>query len=173
MSGFTINIEGDLNKKLDKITADVKQTINDELNGFGIDTVASAKLNIKANGTIDEGFLFGSITFEKTEMAVEIIVAANYAAYLEFGTRAFAAAYVSTLPSNWQEFAATFKGGGGGGFADYFRNILEWCKRKGIEESAAYPIAISILRNGIRPRPYLLPAIEENLIKLKERLKTI
>lgn len=168
MSGFNINIEGDLNKKLDKIKDDVKQVITDELNEFGIAVVADAS----RLAPVDEGFLHQHISFEKQELAVEIIVAANYAAYLEFGTRAFAAVYVATLPPTWQQFAATFKGGGGG-FEDYFRNIFEWCKRKGIAEAAAYPIAISILRKGIRPHPFLFPAVESNLIKLKERLKAL
>lgn len=172
MSGFNIDITGDVNKKLDEITKQVKQEVDDELYAFGFDTVASAKENLRLNKTIDEGHLLNSIAFEKKELAVEISVAANYAAYLEFGTRSFAAIYVATLPATWQEYAATFRGGGGG-FEDYFRNIFEWCKRKGIAEAAAYPIAISILRKGIRARPYLFPAIEANLIKLKERLKTL
>lgn len=168
MSGFKIEVTGDIKKKMDKITAQVKQAVDDELYAFGFDTVAMAKQLAPA----DEGILRNRIVMEKTELAVEISVAVNYAAYLEFGTRSFAAIYVATLPPTWQEYAATFKGGGGG-FEDYFRNIFEWCKRKGIEESAAYPIAISILRNGIRPHPYLYPAIETNLIKLKARLKAL
>lgn len=168
MSGFNIDITGDINKKLDELTKQVRQTVDDELLAFGFDTVGMAKELAPA----DEGILRNSITFEKQELAVEIIVAVNYAAYLEFGTRSFAAVYVATLPATWQEYAATFKGGGGG-FEDYFRNIFEWCKRKGIEPAAAYPIAISILRNGIRPHPFLMPAIEANMIKLKERLKAL
>lgn len=168
MSAFYIDVKGDIGKKLNKLKDDALQIINDELEAFGLRTVNDAKIN----APVDEGFLRNSITYEKSNLIVEIIVAANYAAYLEFGTRSFAAEYVSTLPPTWQEFAAKFKGGGGG-FDDYFRNILEWCKRKGIDKEAAYPIAISILRNGIKPHPYLYPAIEANLIKLKERLKAV
>ena len=149
MSGFNIDITGDLNRKLDKITADVKKRLDAELYAFALETVEMA-INL---APADEGILRNSITLDKGELVVEIIVAVNYAAYLEFGTRAFAAAYVATLPPTWKEYAATFRGGGGG-FEDYFRNIFEWCKRKGIEESAVYPIAISILRNGIRPHPF-------------------
>lgn len=168
MSGFTIDITGDVNAKLDEIQKNVIAIVNDELNVFGLETVTSAK----QLAPVDEGFLRNSISFVKTDLEVEMIVAANYAAYLEFGTRSFAAAYVSTLPATWQEYAASFKGNGGG-FEDYFRNIMEWVKRKGIDPKAAYPIAISILRKGIRPHPFLYPAVEENLIKLKQNLSTI
>ena len=168
MSGFSIDITGSIDKQLDQVTERVKQIVNDELQAFGLETVTTAK----GLAPVDEGFLRNSITFETLENAVQIVVAANYAAYLEFGTRSFAAAYVSLLPATWQEYAATFQGGGGG-FQDYFRNIMEWVKRKGIDPKAAYPIAISILRKGIRPHPFLFPAIEENLIKLKQNLSTI
>lgn len=168
MSSFNIDITGDVNKKMNEITQKVKQAVDDELSAFGFDTVAMAKQLAPA----DEGILRNRIVFERTELAVEISVAVNYAAYLEFGTRGFAEIYVATLPTTWQEYAATFKGGGGS-FENYFQNIFDWCKRKGIEASAAYPIAISILRNGVRPHPYLFPAIDANLIKLKERLKAL
>ena len=105
-------------------------------------------------------------------MAVEIVVAANYAAYLEFGTRGFAAAYVATLPTEWQVFAAQFKGGGGS-FEDFFMNIIDWVKRKGIEPAAAYPIAIKILRFGIAAKPFLYPAVEINKKILIDNLKAV
>jgi HK97 gp10 family phage protein len=168
MSSLNIDITGDFNKKLDKIKSDVSAIVADELNAFGIETVAMAK----TLAPVDEGFLGNSIKFEKKGLSVEIIVAANYAAYLEFGTRAFAAAYVSSLPAEWQEFAAQFKGGGGS-FEDFFMNIIEWVKRKWIEPAAAYPIAKKILRFGIRARPFLYPAIEVNKKILIDNLKAV
>jgi len=168
MSSFNIDITGDFNEKLDKLKDGVYQIVEDELNAFGIETVAMAK----TLAPVDEGFLRNSITFDKFPLAVEIVVAANYAAYLEFGTRAFEAAYVRSLPAEWQEFAAQFKGGGGS-FEDFFMNIIEWVKRKGIEPAAAYPIAKKILRFGIRARPFLYPAIEVNKKILIDNLKAV
>jgi HK97 gp10 family phage protein len=201
MSSLNIDITGDFNKKLDKIKSDVSAIVADELNAFGIETVAMAK----TLAPVDEGFLRNSITFDKFPLAVEIIVAANYAAYLEFGTRAFAAAYVSSLPVEWQEFAAQFKGGGGGSFQEFVMRLTEWVHRKGLgaggpgkpigvtgtysiktgkrtgnkvtqeseDKSAAYRIALSILRKGIRPHPFLYPAIEVNKKILIDNLKAV
>lgn len=188
MSGFNIDISGDLGD-FDKLSKEVQEVVDNELNSFGLKTVATAK----SLCAVDEGFLRNSITFDKQPLSVEIIVAADYAAYVEFGTRGFAAAYVAGLPANWQAFAASFRGGGGGSFAEMLRRITEWVHRKGItgtysvktrkrtgnkeaikseDKSVAYVIALSILRKGIKPHPFLFPAIENNLPELKNNLKT-
>lgn len=198
MSGFTIDISGDLNEKMDRIKKEVRDKVNLELKKFAGNVVATAQ----HLAPVDEGTLRNSITYEQTDLFVEIIVSVNYAAYLEFGTRKFAAAYVSTLPPNWQTFAAQFKGGKGGNFDEFLMRITEWIHRKGLgngfmgkigvagsyslktrkrvggkdkqaqeDKSTAYVIALSILRNGIKPHPFLYPAVEKNLIELKANLK--
>ena len=194
MSGFTIDITGDFEGKLNNLEEKVKKIVDDELNAFGLETVSMAK----TLAPVDEGFLRNSITFEKQPLSVEIVVAANYAAYLEFGTRGFAAAYVSSLPPDWQAFAAQFKGKGGGDYYDFLNNILDWVMRKGIANrysvktkkaikiklgsgsedenrlaEVAYAIALSILRKGIKPHPFLYPAIEKNKEILINNLKAV
>ena len=168
MSSLNIEIKGDFEGKMNNLEEKVKAIVDDELNAFGLTTVADAK----KMAPVDEGFLRNSITFEKMGLTVEIVVAANYAAYLEFGTRAFAAAYVATLPAEWQAFAAQFKGGGGS-FEDFFMNIVEWVRRKGIAPEAAYPIAKKIARFGIAAKPFLYPAIEVNKKILIDNLKAV
>lgn len=195
---LTISIEGDISKSLAGINKKVHGIIDNELNSFGLDTVAMAK----SLCPVDEGFLRNSITFDKFPLAVEIIVAADYAAFVEFGTRRFAAAYVASLPATWQQYAASFKGRGGGDFKDFLLRITEWVHRKGLgsgfvgkiglagsystktrkriggksaqaneDRQVAYIIALSILRNGIRPHPFLYPSITANTIKLQANLK--
>lgn len=194
MSGFTIDITGDFKGKLNNLEEKVKKIVDDELNAFGINTVKDAKTNIQNNHTIDEGFLWNHIYFDKKHLSVEIVVAANYGAYIEFGTRGFAAAYVSSLPADWQAFAAQFKGGGGGSFAEFVMRLTEWVHRKQItgtysiktrkrtgnkvtqaneDKSAAYRIALSILRKGIKARPFLFPAVEKNKEILITNLKAV
>ena len=72
--------------------------------------------------------------------------------------------------------------------------LVLWVKRKGItgtysiktqrrtgsrkvqskeNDSAAYAIALSILRKGLRPQPYLIPAYETEVSLLKDRIKNI
>lgn len=171
------------------ISEKVEAEIGKELNAFGLSTVADAK----RFAPVDEGVLRNSIGFKKEKLKVTITVNVNYAAYLEFGTRRFAAAYVSSLPQDWQTFAATFKGKGGGTMDEFIMRIFEWVKRKGIgatynvqthrrdkqgkqtadttDYATAYAITMHILRNGIRPHPFLYPAYEKNRVELITNIK--
>jgi len=169
------------------ISKEVETKVENELNAFGLATVADAK----RNAPVDEGLLRNSIGFKKEKLKVTITVGVNYAAYLEFGTRKFAAAYVSSLPQDWQTFAKEFKGKGGGNMDEFIQRIMEWVQRKGIGaqktksgnnsksndslaamQQAAYAIALNILQNGIRPHPYLYPAYEKNRIELIANIKS-
>lgn len=169
--GITVNINSKgLEAKLDKAKGQVNKKMMDELNRFAILTVGDAKRLTP----VDEGFLRNSISYDPAtlqKLKTSVIVAANYSAFLEFGTRAFAAAYVSSLPSNWQSYAATFKGKSGGTYNDFIFRLMGWMKRKGIDIKAAYVIARKILRFGIRPQPFLFPAVRKNEEILKQRLK--
>jgi hypothetical protein len=111
-----------------------------------------------------------------------------YAPYLEFGT----GGKVDT--QGYGEFANTFKGKTNGTFDEMIKALVLWVKRKGLvgtysiktqkrtgnrkvqskeNDAAAYAIALSILRKGIRPQPYLIPAYETEVSLLKERIKNI
>lgn len=173
MGGFKIQVTG-LDKALKKL--DVKkfnQDITDELNAFGFDVVRDAKNKLSSNQTNDEGFLTNSISHVHENLSVEIVASANYAGYVEFGTRKFAAEHVASLPAEWQELARESKGGGGGSFIEFIQRLIGWCKRKGIDEKAAYPIAKKILVNGVKAQPFLFPAYEKNRPLLIERLKKL
>jgi len=175
----------ELQGKMQKMSEDAQRKLKDEMNRFADNTVTEAK----RLAPVDEGLLRNSISANKVtaiskNMVVEVIVAADYAAYVEFGTRKFAAAYVATLPPEWQEFAAKYKGKGGGTFEEFVMRLARWVKRKGIGatydiktrrrdrvgkqsakttmEADAYAIALHIMRNGIKPHPFLYPAVENN-----------
>jgi len=49
--------------------------------------------------------------------------------------------------------------------------ITKWVHLKGIPEKVAYPIALKIIRNGVKAQPYLFPAFEKNKIELIRALK--
>jgi HK97 gp10 family phage protein len=176
MAAISIKFEG-LDAAFKKLSAkgeNIKEGISDELNAWALDTVTLAKNNCP----VDEGFLRNSINANFStpkKLEAEITVGANYGAYIEFGTRGYAARYVSTLPKDWKELASSFKGGGGknGSFKDYLIQILRWVKRKGIDEKAAYPIAMAIIRKGIKPQPYLRPAVNATRKKLIDRIKKV
>lgn len=169
MISFKIDTSG-VKAKFEKAGVEVKVQVSNELTRFSLLTANQAK----AMAPVDEGFLRNAIAPKPAtpeNLTASVVVATNYAAYIEFGTRSFAASYVSSLPPDWQSYAAQFKGSTGGGFSDFLLHITEWVKRKGIEPKAAYPIALSILRKGIKPHPFFYPSVRDNYKLLLERLK--
>jgi hypothetical protein len=48
--------------------------------------------------------------------------------------------------------------------------LKEWAVRKGLPESAAFPIALKIARQGIAEAPFLLPAAERERGPFTRRL---
>lgn len=181
----------ELKNKLNAITKRTSDKVDLELKRFGQLTVNDAK----RLAPVDEGFLRNSITYVPGPLNVEVVVAADYAAYVEFGTKGFAARYVSTLPADWQTFAAKFRGPGGGSFDEFVMRLTRWVIKKKIgatynvktrkrdkvgkqsakttAEADAYGIALYIMRHGIKPHPFLYPAVEKNRIELIKRLKQV
>lgn len=169
MGGYKLTITG-LDKVLAKLdTKRMEADIQLALDDFGLRVVQEAKGLVPK----DEGFLARSINSEPGKLSVTISANTDYAAYIEFGTRKFAAAYVATLPPEWQQFASQFRGAQEGSFAEFIFRIMAWVKRKGIEESAAYPIAIKILREGIKAQPFLYPSIQHQTPLLIKDLESI
>jgi len=179
MLKFDIDIK-DVTAKIETSKAVLLGKVEDEMNKFGINAVTEAK----RLAPVDEGLLRNSISSKTTStndlIITEVTVSANYAAYMEFGTRRFAESYVSSLPSDWQTFAAQYRGKSGT-VEEMLKRLTEWVLRKGLQnggknsnkgkESAyntAYVIALNILRNGVRQRPFLYPAIQsaEKTLKL-------
>lgn len=188
MAGTFIKIEG-----LDKTLArfDIKKfepQVQTSFNNFGI----RVELTAKSLVPVDEGRLKNSIFQDPSRLAVTVGASADYAAYLEFGTRKFAAAYVNSLPAQWKELAARSKGKAGGSFDEMVKRITGWVIRKGIaatptksgnaskskssvaaQHQAAYLIARSILINGIKAQPYLYPAVQQHTKQLLADLNKI
>lgn len=188
MANFKMDAVG-FDKVLAKLNVKkFEQVVEGEIHTFGLNVEQDAKQLCP----VDEGYLKGSVFQDPKTLGVEVGVRANYAAYVEFGTRKFATAYVSTLPSDWQAYASQFKGKGGGSMDEFIQSIMAWVLRKGIGggrttggnlsrsrssddamQQAAYNIALYILRNGIKAQPFFYPAFEKNKIKLIKRLNNL
>jgi len=108
-------------------------------NNFGL----RVELAAKQNAPVDEGHLKGAIFQEPSRLAVTVGCSVDYAAYLEFGTRKFAAQYVSSLPADWRQVAARAKGGRGGSFEEMVLRITEWVRRKGLGNGFAGKIGVT------------------------------
>lgn len=162
MGGSFLKVDG-LEKTLARF--DVKKyepQIQQCFDKFGL----RVELQAKQMAPVDEGRLKNAIFQEPNKLASTVGCSVNYAAFVEFGTRKFASEYVSTLPTDWQVYAAKSKGSGLGTFDEFLKVLMGWCKRHGMSEKAAYPIALKILRNGSPAQPFLYPAF----IKAKDQL---
>lgn len=159
-------------KKFNDLAKSTQDDVNAALEDWSNRTAADAKTLVSANSS-DEGNLLRSISPSHGNGYAKVVATARYAAYIEFGTRKFASSYVSTLPSDWAAYAATFKGRAGGTFKEFLLSIMAWCKRKGIDEAAAYPIARKIMIDGIKARPFLYPSVNKNLPLLVQDIKAI
>lgn len=168
---------------IDKANRTQIKGIEDALTNFGVNTVREAKQRVP----FDEGRLAGAISYQRKKgLFVEVVAQTDYAAYVEFGTRKFAAKHVAALPQDWQTFAATYKGKTDGTFKELIERLTRWVLSKGLQsgskkskkgkadaENVAYAIARSILINGIKAQPYLYPAFVIARKELIEEVKEI
>ena len=174
----TISVKGldEIIGKFEDLSKNVQNEVQLALNSYIIDVQRDAKTLVTDNSSY-EGNLGSSIDVEYGDGTVAIFSRLRYAAYIEFGTRRFAAQYVATLPQDWQTYAATFKGKGSGGgtFDDFLIALTKWAeKRYGIKDpEQVYNIAKKIMILGIRPKPFLYPSINKNLPQLIADLKDI
>lgn len=182
-----MGLADDIKKAVEgKISAEkLKQACKNALGKMSEDIVNDAKSNLRNQKAINTGALVNSIYAEPVtdNLTLNIVAGAPYASYIEFGTRKFAAEYVASLPKDWQTLASQYKGKGGGTFEELVKNIAVWVGQKGIagrysvktrkrvgdtatkekeNMEAAYPIALKIVKNGIKARPYLYPAYVKN-----------
>lgn len=162
--GVTIRVQGlkELREKFKRWPDNMKNLLDGELHTGANDFVNKAV----EDAPVDEGILKNGITaVRKSDLEYEVVSAAPYSAYVEFGTRRRV-----QIPDDLRAYAAQFKGSGGSG-EGFFEHILGWVKRKGIRydsaqttksgkpkkltiEQTAYIIYHYLLINGVRPHPY-------------------
>lgn len=171
---ITINVTGldSVLSKLQNMSESAQEKVQPALNDWA-DTVALNAKQLVSSNSSDEGNLLRSIFPVYGVGGASVVASASYAAYIEFGTRKFAASYVSSLPDTWQALANQAKGPAGGSFKEFVASLMAWCRRKGIDEKLAYPIAKKIIIQGIMPKPFLYPAVEKAYPQLIKDLKSV
>jgi len=192
MAGFALNLTGlpNLMKRLKTIEDNLTKGVAQEISASSLKIERDAKRNAPVNF----GTLRRSIHAESSVNGLtgRVIVDASYAPYVEFGTGGKV-----SVPSGYESFALQFKGVKSGTYYDFLMAIVDWIKRKGIRPNEATynvktrkrigtksqkfdqdvrldeRIAYSILKKGIRPQPFLIPAYEAEKPKLFDRLKKL
>ena len=160
----------ELEGKLDNLTIALKQGVSDEINASALKIQSDAKKLAPVNF----GQLRNSIALTKdSELTYTVSANASYSAYVEFGTGPQVNA-----PADFKSYAQQFKGKSGGSFKDMVEALTLWVKAKGIgngknQKGLAYIIALSILRKGLRPQPFLIPAYEQEKPKLIQNINNL
>lgn len=115
------------------------------------------------------GKLAQSISHEKVKTFLyKVTVNELYGVYMEFGTGTKV-----NVPAEFKDIASSFKGKKQGTFKQALESIKVWCKSKGIDEKAAYPILAKILGAGINPQPFLYPAFKKGSADYLKNLKKL
>lgn len=186
---FTISVQGlsKLQSKIKSAPAKLRKEIGGELRD------SANKINAKQLRLIpvDEGGLKqGTVVKHTSDLEHELLSSKRYAPFMEFGTKSKA-----VIPAELQEFAKQFnQSGPKTTFEDFLKIIAAWVRRKGIagkysvkskrrlggkatqeaeDTAVAYPIAVSILRKGVKPHPFFYaPYLEErpNIIKQVKKI---
>ena len=184
----TLSLSGikKLEGKLNNLTNAIKEDVIDEINSSALKIESEAKRLAPVNF----GQLRKSIALTKDgDLTYSVAANASYAAYVEFGTGGKV-----SIPAGYKTFAGKFKGKSGGTFQDFITSLTMWVKAKGLagtysvktqkrlgnkssnqseDEKLARFLALKILKNGISPQPFLIPAFENEKPKLIKRLKTL
>lgn len=156
--------------ELQKFGKDVEKIIDVETEAIAFQIEGDAKKLAPKNF----GKLAQSISHSKPKpLQRKVTVNELYGAYMEFGTGTKV-----NVPAEFKEMANSFKGQKTGSFQQGLESIRVWCRAKGIDEKAAYPIFAKILGAGVNPSPFLYPAYikgkadyTKNLEKLLKSLK--
>lgn len=145
--------------------------------------VLEAKRNAPvAFGGIRQGIIKTQIDATR----VGVAATAPESPFMEFGTGGQV-----DVPEEMADVAAQFKGAHGGGMAAFILALTDWIKLKGLTNTysvatkkvsskgtsdqntqLAWAIAKKILRDGLRPRPFLYPAYLAGTSQLIPKLQT-
>jgi hypothetical protein len=165
--GVTIEVKGldKLQKQLTGLPSKLKKEVGAEI-GFAAEEMAALA---KADAPADQSFLRQEISVKKIdELNYEDVSGADYSGYLEFGTRTQV-----HIPAGLEDEAQAAKSAKGATSGSVRKAIFEWCRRKGIEESAWFPIYLSIMIKGIKPHPFFFKQLERVRPKLIKNIENI
>lgn len=151
MSDIRISIEG-LSQVLTQISR-LPQDVQDEVSDEILDSVFRINGQQRKRAPKDQGGLARGIGFNRKysgdTVVFEIFSNSEHSGYMEFGTR-----FRVRVPASLQAIANEMKGKGISSKLKAKEAIYAWCKRKGIDKKAWWPIFKSIMVVGVNPNPY-------------------
>lgn len=170
MSDIKITIAG-LPELITRVS-EMPEHVQNEVEGEIIDSVLRINGMQRRKAPVDQGGLRRGIGFNRVqsehEAFFEIYSNAEQSGYIEFGTRLRV-----SVPANLAGIAEPMQGAGISSRLKAKEAIYAWCKRKGIEKRAWYPIFIAIMRVGIIPNPFFFQPFFDESPKLLKRIEDI
>ena len=164
MIAFKVN-NREINKAIEKIK-NLEKSVVTETDKKIEKAARRIESSAKAAVPVYMGRLRSSIDVRGKKLQREIYTQVYYAPYVEFGTKSKV-----DIPAGLESYAMSFKGKKVGDFNTLLKNIESWVISKGIPQEAAFHIAVSIARYGIRAQPFLFPAFFKEQPKLLNDLK--
>jgi hypothetical protein len=187
MSAFKAKVTG-LNKMLstiDRLNAKAPEIVDNELTAGALEMAGIAK----RRAPVDEGTLRNGIGADISKpFHKEFFSSVFWSAYMEFGTGT-----KTKIPAGYEDFARLYKGKAGrGNIMQFFYRLIAWVRRKGIsgtysvktrrrtgnkktqaqqDYEVAYLIMRSILKYGVNPQPFFIPAYEQTAPKIVDRIR--
>lgn len=183
---FTLKVNGLY--ELRQLFLRLPKTVQSELKGELKTTAREIRDEAKKDAPFNEARLKQSISYKETgPLAFEIVAQANYAGYLEFGTKS-----KTVIPAGLEEEAAKLRGPNPGQ-GNPLQAITEWVKKKQIAGSysvktrklsrskqslanikqVAFLIWRHIKKYGIKAQPYFFKQVKPAEDKLKQRLANV
>jgi len=171
----------------------LSQKVQDEIALTIRESALKIQKDAKRNAPVDMGTLRNSIfldfDYQKNKLTYKVGASASYAPYIEFGT----GGSVKVDPQ-YANYALQFKGkrAGGGTLDEFLLALMDWVKRKGLagtystktqkrtgsksnrlgeDFDLAFAIMLKILKKGINPQPFLLPAYDAEKVNLVKKIK--
>lgn len=177
-----------MTRRIQTASREVQARISDEVQAAGLKFVEGAKRDLVAQSS-DTGGLLNSIIMRPVDLwNVDVTAEKFYSAFLEFGTKG----HYRPIPGT-EGIAAQMKGYKRGSFKEMVKAIKAWVLRKKIvatyniktrrkrtdkgeaerAEQAAWAIAISLARHGMKPKPFFFKQIPIVRDKFQKRVKQI
>ena len=180
MANFTIDITGTnaVLKRLNQLDTQLKKDIKNEVNASALKIQSDAKKLAPVNlGTLRNSIYLVEQSKDNNSYLFGVGASVSYAPYIEFGTGGKV-----SIPNGFEDYAIQFKNKKGGTFKEMVLALTEWVQKKGIassgkgknsSKSVAYMIALSILRKGLRPQPFLIPAFQNERKRLVANIEKL
>lgn len=167
MAKFTVKLQGfdEMKRKLKSLPKEITREVDAEIEVGAMEIAALAKRAAPA----DMGILRGEIVpIKEKELQWSVFSQAEYSAFVEFGTRSKV-----QIPAGLEDEAARLRRDKTQSSLTAKEAIFAWCKRKGIDEKAWYPIFIKLMTVGMTPHPFFFRQLDVVRPKIIAGIKNV